>query len=228
MKFKKWRNPYMDLVTTKPSYILPQRDDAFEDAALQTLRERISQHSSLILEIGSGSGGHLISLAERNPDIFYLGFELRYKRVFRTAEKAELQGLSNLTIVRGDARMLPGILGELKASGCYINFPDPWGKKGWKKHRIMNEEYLSLLYQYLSPEGFLSYKTDHQEYFRSTVELVERLPHFEVIEHTEHLHESPFIDANITTEFESLFLSQGLPIYYLKALRGGERSQRVL
>lgn len=224
MKFTKWRNPYMDLVTTKPTYILPQEDDSFDTAALESLHKRISQYPSLVLEIGSGSGGHLIALAEREPDTFHLGFELRYKRVFRTAEKAELRGLQNLTVVRGDARMLSEILGGFKASGCYINFPDPWGKKSWKKHRIMSEEYLSLLYQHLSPEGFLSYKTDHQEYFRWTIELVERLPHFDVIEHTEHLHESPYIDSNITTEFESLFLSQGLPIYYLKALRGCQRT----
>ncbi|MCB0332665.1 MAG: hypothetical protein KDD55_04150, partial [Bdellovibrionales bacterium] len=126
----KWRNPYMDLVSTKPTYILPQEDDRFDPLAVKSLQERIGAFSSLILEIGSGSGGHLISRAEQNPDAFHLGFELRYKRVFRTAEKSEKLGLQNLTIVRGDARLLPEILGELQATGCYINFPDPWGKKG--------------------------------------------------------------------------------------------------
>ena len=36
---------------------------------------------------------------------------------------------------------------------------------------------------------------------------------------TEDLYNSPYLENNIKTEFESLFLSQGLKINYLKAIR---------
>ena len=41
----------------------------------------------------------------------------------------------------------------------------------------------------------------------------------EEIQFTEDLYNSPYLENNVKTEFESLFLSQGLKINYLKAIR---------
>ena len=209
----------MDLVETKPATLLPQIDGEYDPEHLKTFTQKRDSASAIYVEIGSGSGGHLIGRALKQPDALFIGFELRYKRAFRTAEKAEKEGLTNLVVVRGDAQSLPTLFENSKVDGYYINFPDPWGKKHWKKHRLINTEYLQVLHRYLRPGGFLAYKTDHHEYFLSGESVIRDSTLFEVTERTEDLHSSEYLADNITTEFESLFLSKGLPICFLRAVR---------
>lgn len=218
MKTYRWRNPYMDLVTTKPEFILPEIDRTYPPDELARLQTRMDSFSGIIIEIGSGSGKHLIERAASAPHLLHIGFELRFKRTFRTAEKAEQRELKNLVVVRGDAAKIETLLGGRKVQGVYINFPDPWQKKQWKKHRLINPEYLSLLHRSLVPGGFFAYKTDHKEYFEASVDLVLDQPGYKLIQLTTDLHQSPYNDENVRTEFEQLFTSQNLPTYYLKAV----------
>ena len=68
------------------------------------------------------------------------------------------------------------------------------------------------------PFGEIFFKTDHLEYFQSTVELIGNSPNFEIIDFTSDLHQSPFAEYNIKTEFELLFQSKGNPpIGFLRA-----------
>ncbi|MCB0337004.1 MAG: tRNA (guanosine(46)-N7)-methyltransferase TrmB [Bdellovibrionales bacterium] len=215
-----WKNQYIDLIHTLPTYILSIERDEEISRARDALRKRCDK--GVVVEIGSGSGHHLIELAASNPDTLCVGFEIRYKRTFRTAEKAQERRLQNLIVVRGSAELIPQLFEGILLDGVFINFPDPWSKRRWRKHRIMNREYLLRLCQSLRSHGFVSYKTDHREYFLTTLDLMKGLNCFELVEATEDLYQSDFLERNIQTEFEQLFLSKGLPVHYLKCLKVSE------
>lgn len=214
-----WKNPYIDRVESLPERIVPAESNAVTEEQIRVLRSIAASRDRTFLELGSGSGAHLIERAARESTATFIGFELRYKRAFRTAEKAQQRGIENLIVARTTATLVPEIFLANSLAGVYINFPDPWEKKKWRKHRLLNRDFVAKLQQLLLPGGFLAYKTDHQEYFDETLEMLESSLLFSIAEQSRDLHQSAYAADNVLTEFENLFISKGLPTYYLKAVR---------
>lgn len=215
-----WENQYMQMVKTKPGFILAEEDRVDVSVeALEELRRRISDHQRVFVELGSGSGLHLLELARQNRDALCIGLEIRFKRAFKTGEKAERDGLSNLVVMRTDARQIRHMFGAREVDGFFVNYPDPWDKRRWLKNRLLNAELLATMAATLKPTGFLRYKTDHQEYFASTSSLLGE-GGWRIHKHTTDLLSSPWVEENIPTEFEYLFKSQGKPLCMLEATAG--------
>jgi tRNA (guanine-N7-)-methyltransferase len=208
-------NIYRSLINNFPNQLI-----TFDDPGLDIeLVKSFSREGEIYCEIGSGSGGHLIALAKKNPSAKFFGFELRYKRAYRTIEKALKENVNNVFILRTDAELLSSIFSENSLNGIFVNFPDPWAKRKQQKHRLLNSEFLhkcSVLLK--SPYGFISVKTDHQEYFESFRELIKQNNAFRVLEETIDLYNSHYLSSNIVTEFEQLFRSKHIPICYIKLL----------
>jgi tRNA (guanine-N7-)-methyltransferase len=213
-----WENQYINLVSTRPGVIFPLQNDAVSDDERSAIHSVLKPFPEVFVELGSGSGCHLIERARRNPDGAYLGVELRFKRTFRTAEKAERLGLRNLFLLRTTAQQAPKIFAPHTIAGFYILFPDPWDKRRWKKHRLLSSDFLMALHRLLKPGGFVSYKTDHQEYFEETLALAQQLPAFSVQRCIRGLHQSTAALENVMSEFESLFYSQQAPVYLLELM----------
>jgi tRNA (guanine-N7-)-methyltransferase len=213
-----WENQYIQLVRTKPDIIVAERDREDPVRAKATIREHLPRFPKCYVEIGSGSGLHLLKLAEQNPDTLCVGMEIRFKRAFKTGEKAERLGLSNVLVIRTDARCIGDLFQPEEVDAFFVNYPDPWDKRRWLKNRILNESMLATMHTLLRPEGFLRYKTDHQEYFASTVELLEHAS-WTQRKHSTDLLQSPWSEGNIPTEFEYLFKSQSKPLCIVEATK---------
>lgn len=214
-------NKYKDIIATKPDYLIPVINGKLDTSDINLIIEKASKFKKVIVEIGSGSGLHLITLASKNPDTFHLGFELRFKRSYRSAEKSELLGLKNILFVRTNANCIPEIFNKNSLNGIYINFPDPWIKRRWHKHRILSVEFLTKLSSAMKPTGFISYKTDSLDYFNSTLKVINSKQMSELFEIdclTEDLYNSDYILDNIQTEFEQLWVQKNnYKIYKAKA-----------
>lgn len=216
MRFSGWKNQYIDLVSGAASIINFKIDRPSEDESAQ-VRARIEAASNCIFELGSGSGHHLIELAIQNPNSLVVGIELRYKRAFRTVEKAAQRNLNNLLVVRGDARHFSEFVPPNSLAAIYVNFPDPWSKRKWLKHRLLNETFVAVLVNSLSTHGVFSYRTDHAEYFEATRQIVLKMQNLEVVRHIEDIYRNAPAAALIPTEFEGLFRSRGDAVYLLEA-----------
>jgi tRNA (guanine-N7-)-methyltransferase len=213
-----WENQYIQLVQTKPDIIVAERDREDPVHAKASIRENLPRFPKCYVEIGSGSGLHLLKLAELHPDTLCIGMEIRFKRAFKTGEKAERLGLSNVLVIRTDARCIGDLFQPGEVDAFFVNYPDPWDKRRWLKNRILNESMLATMHKLLRPDGFLRYKTDHQEYFASTVELLK--PEFwGQRKHSTDLLHSPWAEGNIPTEFEYLFKSQSKPLCIVEATK---------
>lgn len=217
MPSRSWVNPYIDLVGTKPLYLIPCKELKCTQGDIAALQSRCTSYAYIYCELGSGSGGHLIELALRNPATLCVGFELNYKRAFRTAEKAERFSLENLLVMRTDARCAPQCFAKESLEAVFVNFPDPWDKRRWYKHRLLTADFLAALWQLLRPGGSFSYKTDHAQYFSETVSLLVESRNFEIAALSADLLHSPLICHNISTEFEGLFAAKGAPVQYILA-----------
>lgn len=208
-----WVNPYRYLVGSFPGRLFEEREG---ETSLNACKELINRESESYLEIGSGSGGHLLELAARNRNAAFLGCEVRYKRAVRTIEKATASDLQNVFIFRGEISKLIPAIPHNRLAGVYVNFPDPWAKRRDWKHRTLALPFLEAGTTLLRKSGFISVKTDHAEYFHFFMKHVRDHNRYMIDEISEDLYESPYLQRNIQTEFERLFVSQGKSIHYVK------------
>jgi tRNA (guanine-N7-)-methyltransferase len=217
---RRWVNPYISQIEND-SRIFQFAENALATDDRVNFERYRAKHSKVICELGSGSGGHIVERAAETPDALFVGFELRFKRAAVTIAKAEKMGLRNVILFRGRAELLPDLFEANSLDGVYVNFPDPWEKRRWRKHRLLNEQFLQVLFDRIKPEGFFSFKTDHQEYFESAKKDLEGLPQCALQAFSSDLKNSEFALGNIRTEFEKLFNSKGLPIFWLSAKKMG-------
>jgi tRNA (guanine-N7-)-methyltransferase len=213
-----WINEYVHLAKTLPEHIFSCHGNYPTDEEVALLQQRFAQ-KKLIVEIGAGSGQHLLEQARRNPTSYFIGIEVRYKRAFKLAEKAHKRGIDNLFVIRGEANLVSQVFKEASLSGIFINFPDPWDRPKWKKNRLTAPSYLDQYALLLMDNGFLQLKTDHEEFHTSTAQLLALHPSYALTRTERDLYQTDLKNHNIPTEFEQLFLSKNQPIYFLEAIR---------
>ena len=93
----------------------------------------------------------------------------------------------------------------------FLNFSDPWSKKGYAKRRLTHRRYIALYMKLLKDGGKITFKTDNSGLFDFTLlELCDMglTPDFV----TRDLHRSARAEGNIMTEYEANFSSQGMAI----------------
>lgn len=213
-----WQNPYIEKLKEHSGLIIGTSDLALSEAEKRRLESLISLYPALYVELGSGSGGHLISQAARSPNALFVGFELRFKRAVKTAQKAKRLNLSNVVVLRTNAQALPELVPQRSIDGLYVNFPDPWARERWRKHRLLSKQFIKALSPVMKPKAFISYKTDHRESFQATQENIMASGGFTVEHESNDLYQSHHGVDQVKSEFEKLFISKGMPIHYLRAV----------
>ena len=177
--------------------------------------------NNLYLEIGSGKGGFLVRQAEKHPDRNYIGFEGQPSVFFRALQKLDPSSKpDNIRFVNLFVNFPEDLFSQDEVSGIYLNFSDPWPKKGHTHRRLTNKRYLEGYHKILNRGGFLEFKTDNDDFFTFTENIVrnEFTGIFEISEMTTDLHSSGFDARSVTTEYEEKFTRKGKSINYIKLI----------
>jgi tRNA (guanine-N7-)-methyltransferase len=127
----------------------------------------------LEVEVGTGKGHTMVSLATAAPDTDFLGIEVgsKYSRLARV--KLIRAAIPNARLVTGEAQwVLQRYLPPGSVRCFHIYFPDPWPKKRHAKRRLFRPGIGELLAGRLEPGGRVRIATDHEAYFRQIVELM--------------------------------------------------------
>lgn len=155
------------------------------------------------LEIGCGDGGFLLEWATRHPDRNFLGVERLLGRVRKLSKRGQHAGLTNLRLLRIEARyVLEYLLPEHAFEAVHINFPDPWPKDKHARHRLINADFPPLARRILAPNGIIYLRTDDPPYFAQMEETFQGLTDFQK-------EETPAELRALTTEFERQWLAEG-------------------
>ncbi|MBF0350718.1 MAG: tRNA (guanosine(46)-N7)-methyltransferase TrmB [SAR324 cluster bacterium] len=209
-------NPYISHIYEYESWILPHPDPKVFQQTYLADRKNAKNH----VELGCGSGQYLMMLSQQYPLDYFYGFEIRYKRIVQAARKLQKRNINHVLLIKDKAEYLSDYFSPRSIDSLHINFPDPWAKDSQKKHRLLNENNLSTIALLLKETGYLSFKTDHGEYFESVFNLIQTMACYQVAEYTQDLHQSQYSPQNIETEFEHLFKTKGNPpIFYMKIVR---------
>jgi tRNA (guanine-N7-)-methyltransferase len=135
--------------------------------------EVFPRQAPLILEIGFGNGDSLALMAEKNPDLNYLGIEVHKPGVGRLMLLLEQKGLNNVRIYHHDAiEILEQRIADNSLSGVQLFFPDPWQKRCHHKRRIVKPSFIELLTKKLIIGGYFHAATDWEHYAKEMLEII--------------------------------------------------------
>lgn len=169
-----------------------------------------------VLEIGSGMGEFLVSMAEKNPQHTFLGIEMQYKRVLKGTEEIWKRGLANIKFFhRRVDENLAEHLGSYRFKKIIINHPDPWVKRRQHKHRIVRESMLSAFNRLLDMDAALYISTDHREYAEVIEKLLQNSTFFQL---DQNLLEDEIQDF-LQTRFAKKLASKGFPSRIFRAIK---------
>ena len=170
------------------------------------------------LEIGAGKGGFACAMAARHSDAAYFAMERVTDCVVLCAERAssgEFGELNNLRFVIDTADNLMHIFAPDTVDAIFLNFSDPWSKKGYAKRRLTHRRYLAMYMNLLRDGGTINFKTDNVGLFDFSLEEIEAMGLTPDVV-TRDLHSSEWNEGNIMTEYERNFSEQGMKINMLR------------
>ncbi|MDH5752417.1 MAG: tRNA (guanosine(46)-N7)-methyltransferase TrmB [Deltaproteobacteria bacterium] len=211
-------NPYTARVYDHPDILVPHPTPAEVRRRLEKLRMASTGGPAprVIVDLGCGSGNFLVGLAHRYPADIFIGFELRFKRLVRGAEKLEKQGSGNVILMRERAENFAGYFDPDSLDVVYVNFPDPWQKKKQWKKRLVGTPLLETLESLLRPGGVFRFKTDHSGYFLHVLSLTRNRKNMRPLSWSNHCQREASLLEPVRTEFEHLFRARGKQIFRLE------------
>lgn len=155
----------------------------------------------LEVDFGCHRGIFLLGMAEKYPDIHFLGIEKQAARVEKCLGKIRRRALPNALAVQGEGgEALTRWLPDASVSVMHISFPDPWPKRRHSSRRLVTADFLRETARVLRPDGVLRLMTDDGPYFSDMKKLVR-----------DGWMEVPWDDGleRPVTSFERKFLSLG-------------------
>ena len=174
------------------------------------------------LEIGAGKGGFAVGMIGKHPECAYFAMERVTDCVVLASERAKSEaGDGMLKFIIDTADNLTRIFEEGTIDRIFLNFSDPWSKKGYAKRRLTHRRYLAVYMHLLKKGGKLRFKTDNVGLFDFTLEeLLECGLTPDIV--TRDLHASEWAKDNVITEYEANFSAQGMKINMLEFTRPDE------
>lgn len=175
----------------------------------------------VFLEIGAGKGGFACEMARRNSEAAYFAMERVTDCVVLAAEKAKAtaaERTDNLHFIIDTADNLSYIFENGTVDRIFLNFSDPWSKKGYAKRRLTHARYLAVYMNLLKDGGILRFKTDNVGLFDFSLEQVAEVG-LTLNKMTRDLHASEWNEGNVVTEYEAAFSAQGVKINMLEVVK---------
>ncbi len=136
----------------------------FHKDKITGLRSSLLSFSMLNLEIGFGSGENLINSAKKKSEEIFIGCDPYLKGSLLLRKKIELMNIKNLILTNLSFLELYEYIKNLYFKKILILFPDPWPKKKHLKRRLINQNFLKLLYKISNKETDIIISTDNIDY----------------------------------------------------------------
>ena len=108
-----------------------------EGAPLERPADVFGKCAPVYLEIGAGKGGFASGMIKKDPEVAYFAMERVSDCVTLAAERAKAEGLyESLRFIVDTADNLSYIFADGTVDKIFLNFSDPWSKKGYAHTKI--------------------------------------------------------------------------------------------
>jgi tRNA (guanine-N7-)-methyltransferase len=146
----------------------------------------LSRYEKCSLEVGFGSGRHLLKNALEHQDRLYIGVEIHTPSIMQVLRQIELKNIENLYILSLDARVLLEVLPSNSLDEIFIHFPIPWDSSPAK--RVITEESAKNISRALKKGGFLHLRSDSDNFYDYSLD---------VLKNTDGLDIDSFVNKDI-------------------------------
>ena len=164
------------------------------------------------LEIGMGKGDFIINMAQKYPNINFIGIEKYDSVILRATQKLEDISLPNLKLIRFDATEIENIF-KREIDTIYLNFSDPWPKNRHEDRRLTSTKFLKRYDNIFKKIPHIIQKTDNRKLLEYSLKSFTDY-NYKIKKISLNLHEDN-ID-NVETEYERRFVLKGFPIYMVE------------
>ena len=178
------------------------------------------------VDLGFGRGEFILEMAQRRPDTFFVGLELRDYLIEKVEEQIAESGIPNVHVMAANVKEhLPVLFAPGRLSRVYIHFPDPWTKrKRHHKRRMVDANLVETLYTLLRPGGEVHLMTDKEPVGLEMRALFEAHPGFENASGLNRFAAES--TTGVRTREEDYYIGRGDPIYRLQFIRRPEPETR--
>lgn len=220
-KLEKWAE-----ILTFDNVVEPKNAEVFEkDYPLKGKwkKEIFKNNNPIVLELGCGKGEYAVGMAAHFPNKNFIGVDIKGNRIWRGAKTAFENQMKNVFFIRSQIDFIASFFEENEIDEIWITFPDPQPKDRLERKRLTSPLFINRYKTFLIPQGIIHLKTDHEGFFRYTLEEIERC-NFKLLESTfnlygealEKLDQKTQEILSIKTYYEKLFSAKGHNIHYLK------------
>jgi len=176
-----------------------------------------STDKEIWVEVGFGSGTHLLHQASQNKDKIIIGLEIHYPSIEQVLKQTKLQNIQNILVIKYDARLFLEFLKSNSVGRVFVHFPVPWDKKPHR--RVMSVAFIQECMRVLKVDGTLELRTDSPNYFEYTTELLKSFKRYDTKIYTNK-------DLDVTSKYEARWKRQEKTIWDV-IIKANEHSKQV-
>ncbi|HET7626883.1 MAG TPA: tRNA (guanosine(46)-N7)-methyltransferase TrmB [Bacillales bacterium] len=162
------------------------------------------------VEIGTGKGQFLCGMAQKHPDVLFVGIERMQSVIVSALDKTLETDAGNIKLVNRNAADLESFFDESEVERIYLNFSDPWPKNRHEKRRLTYRTFLEKFERVLTAKGEIHLKTDNAGFFEYSLQSMEQYG-MNLLSVDWDVHENDVGD-NVMTEYEEKFSRRGQKI----------------
>ncbi len=198
-----------EILNQSPFYLSSLKD------CKENWQKIFSKNAPIHLEIGCGKGKFLIEMAQKYPDICFVGMEYQESVLVRAIQKIDTP-LPNIRFILANASTIQDIF-DHEIDVLYLNFSDPWPKKRHAKRRLTSSYYLEKYETIFKNEKTILQKTDNLTFFGYSLEELSKQGY--TLEKISFDLENEKDNNYAFTEYEEKFMKLGYPINFVKAIK---------
>ena len=198
-------------VTPSSKYL--KKIDEFEDISYP--KDKVS------VEVGFGSGRHILYQAQNNPDTLFIGLEIHTPSAQQLLKQIELLGLDNIWVVNYDARLFLEMLPSNLCTQIFVHFPVPWDKK--PNRRVISDSFINESMRALKKGATLELRTDSHKYFWYSLERFFDVKYTQV-----EIRKNKRLE--VTSKYEDRWIRQNKDIYdvFVESLQESDKKDNII
>lgn len=204
-------------VVHKQKNIHLQASNALRDIGFFT--DGFLDDKRISIEVGFGSGRHLLHQAKENRDILFIGIEIHRPSIEQVLKQVSIQNIDNLLVLDYDARLFMELVPSNIVEKIFVHFPVPWDKKPHR--RVISTSFIEEARRVLRVDGRLELRTDSENYYAYSYETFINF-------HKTVLHINKNRDIAISSKYEDRWKKMKKNIYDVTMINEEESDPLVI
>ena len=165
-----------------------------------------------------GRGEYSLDLARQYPNRNFIGVDIKGARIWRGAQDALNEGLTNVAFLRTRIEIIGHFFGKGEPKEIWITFPDPFLKKSKSNRRLTSSWFLKQYKEILPKGAIINLKTDSPQLYEFTLEVLAEEEEYEIIYENFDIYSAPLIIPELETKtwYEKLHLADNRLIKFVQ------------